>query len=53
MFQPRLLSQREERLEMERYNPKGLEDRAEGQKEEEFLKGGTAQPAGGAEHHHH
>ncbi|HWY42755.1 MAG TPA: c-type cytochrome [Candidatus Sulfotelmatobacter sp.] len=43
----------EERLEMERYNPKGPEDRAEEQKEEEFLKGGTPQPAGGAEHHHH
>jgi len=33
-----------ERLEMERYNPKGPEDRAEEQQENEFLNGAT--PAG-------
>jgi hypothetical protein len=33
-----------ERLEMERYNPKGPEDRAEEQQENEFLSGAT--PAG-------
>lgn len=32
----------EERLEMERMNPKGSEDRNEERKEEEFLNGGTA-----------
>ena len=42
----------EERLEMERYNPKGPEDRAEEQQEEEFLKGGTPQPKGETAHHH-
>jgi len=29
----------EQRMEMQRYNPKGLEDRAEEQQEEEFLNG--------------
>jgi mono/diheme cytochrome c family protein len=43
----------EERMEMERYNPKGPDDRAEEKKEEEFLNGGTPQPAGEMEHHHH
>jgi len=32
----------EERLEMERLNPKGLEERNEEHEEEEFLNGGTA-----------
>lgn len=43
----------DERMEMERYNPKGPEDREEEQQEEEFLKGGTPQPKSGMEHHHH
>src|SRR5262249_8600495 len=43
----------EERLEMERYNPKGPEDREEEQKEEEFLRGETPQPTRGGEHHPH
>jgi mono/diheme cytochrome c family protein len=42
----------EERLEMERYNPKGPEDRAEEQQEEEFLKGGAPQPENAPTHHH-
>jgi mono/diheme cytochrome c family protein len=32
-----------ERIEMERYNPKGPDDRAEEQQENEFLKGATPQ----------
>ena len=43
----------EERMEMERYNPKGPEDREEEQKEDEFLNGGTPQPRDKMEHHHH
>src|SRR5215470_14764598 len=43
----------EERMEMERYNPKGPEDREEEQQEDEFLKGGAPQPAEKMEHHHH
>src|SRR5262245_42902977 len=43
----------EERMEMEKYNPKGPEDRAEEQREDEFLKGGTPQPVEKTEHHHH
>ena len=42
----------EERMEMERYNPKGPDDRAEEQQEEEFLKGATPQPKGASPHHH-
>lgn len=42
----------EERMEMERYNPKGPEDRAEEQQEEEFLNGGAPQPKSGEMHHH-
>ena len=42
----------EERMEMERYNPKGPEDREEEQREEEFLKGGTPQPKTEPTHHH-
>jgi mono/diheme cytochrome c family protein len=43
----------EERMEIEKNNPKGPEDREEEQQEEEFLKGGAGQqkPEGG--HHHH
>lgn len=43
----------EERMEMERNNPKGPEDREEEQQEDEFLNGGAPQPKGGMEHHHH
>jgi len=43
----------EERMEMEKYNPKGLEDREEEQREDEFLNRGTPQPANKMEHHHH
>ncbi len=43
----------EERMEMERYNPKGPEEREEEQQEEDFLKGGAPQPKSGMEHHHH
>jgi len=42
----------EERMEMERYNPKGPDDRAEEQQEEEFLKGSTPQPKAASPHHH-
>jgi hypothetical protein len=40
-----------ERLEMERYNPKGLEDRAEEQEEDEFLNQAT--PKAQSESHSH
>ena len=43
----------EERTEMERYNPKGPEDRAEEQQEEDFLNGAAPQPNSDAPHHHH
>ena len=43
----------EERTEMERYNPKGPEDREEEQKEDDFLKGDAPQPKSDTEHHHH
>jgi mono/diheme cytochrome c family protein len=42
----------EERMEMERYNPKGPDDRAEEQQEEDFLKGGAPQPGSVSPHHH-
>jgi mono/diheme cytochrome c family protein len=43
----------EERMEMERYNPKGPEEREEERQEDEFFNGGPPQPSGGMEHHHH
>jgi mono/diheme cytochrome c family protein len=43
----------DERREMERYNPKGPDDRAEEQQEEDFLKGGGAPRKTESEHHHH
>jgi hypothetical protein len=43
----------EERLEMEKYNPKGPEDREEEQKENEFLNGAPAKPPSKSEPHHH
>jgi mono/diheme cytochrome c family protein len=48
---PQLTAQ--ERMEMERYNPKGPEEREEEQKEDDFLNGGTPQPKNEMEHHHH
>src|ERR1051326_6494173 len=43
----------EERMEMEKYNPKGPEDREEEQQEEDFLGGKPAQQKAEKEHHHH
>ena len=42
----------EERIEMEKYNPKGPDDRQEEQEEQDFLKGGAAKPSAKPEHHH-
>jgi len=42
----------EERMEMGKYNPKGPEDRAEEQQEEDFLKGSAPQPPAASPHHH-
>jgi mono/diheme cytochrome c family protein len=42
----------EERLDMERYNPKGPEDLGEEQEEQEFLKGEPLQQKPSAPHHH-
>jgi mono/diheme cytochrome c family protein len=41
-----------ERLEMERYNPKGPDDREEEQKENEFLNGATSQRKPESQEHH-
>jgi|SRR5579859_2391265 len=42
----------DERMEMERYNPKGPDDRAEENEEEDFLGGAPVQQKPSAEHHH-
>lgn len=42
----------EERAEMERYNPKGPEEREEEQQERDFLNGAPPQPAQQPSHHH-
>jgi mono/diheme cytochrome c family protein len=42
----------DERLEMERYNPKGPEDRDEEQEEQDFLRGTPVQQKPEAKHHH-
>jgi mono/diheme cytochrome c family protein len=42
----------EERLEMERYNPKGPEDLSEEQEEQDFLRGAPLQQKSPSEHHH-
>jgi mono/diheme cytochrome c family protein len=47
---PQLTS--EEKLEMERYNPKGPEDRQEEQEEDDFLGGKPVQQKPEREHHH-
>lgn len=41
-----------ERMEMERYNPKGPEDRAEEQEENEFLSGATPKKDPESQNHH-
>ena len=41
-----------ERLEMERYNPKGPEDRAEEQEENDFLSGATQKAKPESQNHH-
>jgi len=43
----------EERIEMEKYNPKGPEDLEEEQEERDFLSGGPEKPSTKQEHHHH
>jgi len=43
----------EERMEMERFNPKGPDDRAEEKQEEDFLNGSAAPQKAEAEQHHH
>ena len=42
----------DERMEMERYNPKGPEDREEEQEENDFLKGQPVQQKAAPSHHH-
>jgi mono/diheme cytochrome c family protein len=42
----------DERMEMERYNPKGPEDREEEQEENDFLKGQAVQQKPEQSHHH-
>jgi mono/diheme cytochrome c family protein len=42
----------DERMEMDRYNPKGPEDRAEETEEEDFLRGAPVQQKPEASHHH-
>lgn len=41
-----------ERIEMERYNPKGPEDRAEEQRENDFLNGATPERKPESQEHH-
>jgi mono/diheme cytochrome c family protein len=43
----------EERIEMEKYNPKGPEDLKEEQDEKDFLGGAPEKPGAQPEHHHH
>jgi mono/diheme cytochrome c family protein len=43
----------EELLEMQRYNPKGPEDRSEEKEEDQFLDEGTPPPSAAPSHHHH
>jgi mono/diheme cytochrome c family protein len=42
----------DERVEMERYNPKGPEDRNEEQEEQDFLRGAPVQQKPEPQHHH-
>ena len=41
-----------ERIEMERYNPKGPDDREEEKEEDDFLNGATPAPKPESHHHH-
>ena len=43
----------EERIEMEKFNPKGPEDLEEEQRERDFLSGAPEKPSGQQEHRHH
>jgi len=43
----------EERIEMEKYNPKGPEDLQEEQDEKDFLRGAPEKPSAKPERHHH
>ena len=43
----------EEKLEMEKYNPKGPDDRQEEQEENDFLNGAPAKPPPKSDTHHH
>ena len=43
----------EERIEMEKYNPKGPEDLQEEQEERDFLSGAPDKPSAKPEHRHH
>jgi len=43
----------EEKLEMEKYNPKGPEDRNEEQEENNFLNGGAIKAPTKSDHYHH
>ncbi len=42
----------DERMEMEKYNPKGPDDRMEEQEENDFLNGATTAPKPESHHHH-
>lgn len=42
----------DERMEMEKYNPKGPDDRREEQQEDDFLNGATPAPKPESHHHH-
>lgn len=42
----------DERMEMEKYNPKGPDDRIEEQQEDDFLNGGTPAPKPESHHQH-
>jgi mono/diheme cytochrome c family protein len=42
----------EERMEMERYNPKGPDERDEEKNEQDFLNGAAEKPGKGSPHHH-
>ena len=42
----------DERMEMEKYNPKGPDDRMEEQEENDFLNGATPAPQPESHHHH-
>jgi mono/diheme cytochrome c family protein len=43
----------EERMDMEKHNPKGPDDREEDQEEQDFLNGAPSKPSPEPAHHHH